>query len=660
MDFNKFLESINQNISEALYRSNQDGLIYANRAYAEMFGFESEEQAINSPTSIQYKNPVQRTELIKALEENGKFDNAEVTFIRKDGSEFIGLVSAVLFESKDGEIFWDGSIRDISVHREIMNKLLDREQLINSINKNINEAIYRSKNEGGLIYVNEEFIKMFGYDSIEEILKEDAISLYKNPKDREVIGEMIVKQESITNFEVEFKRKDGSSFWGYLNSIKVKGQDGAIYFDGAIRNISKEKEADELTRKQAEMQELLIYISSGLINLPIEEIHEAIELSLQGLGEFVQADRTYIFEFKEDNSSMEVFSWVDEGVSEIKQRPNSPNLKEQVQQHFDILHDGKYFQLNNINDIDEGPLRKIYRMQKIKSLLNVPLLRNGKCIGCVGFDWVKNKHSIGEIDILLLKLFAEMYVNIKERTQRETELRKLFNKTIEQNQRLKDFSYITSHNFRSSVANLMGLITLLEEDRTNDEFFEMMKETALKLNLAIDSINDLLNFEKDISELEKKDCNLLQVVSDIIILNKKTAKDKDINFDVKIANDLTVRVLPAYLQSIILNLVTNAMKYGVTSIKRNIYIKAEKEGELVVLTIADDGVGIDMERYGKKLFRLGSRFHADMDSGHGMGLYITKQQVEAIGGRIEVESEVNKGTKFKVYLDAQRPEDIIG
>ena len=59
-----------------------------------------------------------------------------------------------------------------------------------------------------------------------------------------------------------------------------------------------------------------------------------------------------------------------------------------------------------------------------------------------------------------------------------------------------------------------------------------------------------------------------------------------------------------------------------------------------------------MERYGEKVFRLGSRFHADMDSGHGMGLYITKQQVEAIGGKIEVESEVNKGTTFKVYLNA--------
>ena len=652
MDFNQFLESINQNISEALYRSNEKGLIYANRAYAEMFGFDSEEEAINSPTAIQYKNPKQRAELIRELEENGKFENAEVVFLKQDGSEFIGLVSAVFFKNKDGEEFWDGSIRDVTAHREIINKLLDREQLLNSINKNINEAIYRSKNAGGLIYVNDEFIKMFGYDSADEILKQNAIGLYKNPKDREVIGDMIVQQDSITNLEVEFKRKDGSSFWGYLNSIKVKGQDGEIYFDGAIRNITKEKEADELNRKQAEMQELLIYISSGLINLPIEEIGGSIELSLRGLGEFVSADRTYIFEFGDDHSSMEVFSWVKDGVSKIKQTKNSPELKEQVLQHFSKLHKGKYFLLQDVNEIEDGPLKKIYRKQKVKSLLNVPLLKGGECIGCVGFDWVQQTHDVSDIDILLLKLFAEMYVNIKERSVRETELRKLFDKTIEQNQRLKDFSYITSHNFRSSVANLMGLITILEEDRTNEEFFHMMKETALKLNLAIDSINDLLNFEKDISALEKKDCDLNQIVSDILILNQKAARDKEIEFVLDIPKGLIVKVLPAYLQSVILNLVTNAMKYGITREKRNIFIKAEKEGELVVLTVADEGVGIDMNRYGKKLFQLGSRFHAKMDSGHGMGLYITKQQVEAIGGRIEVESEVDKGTKFKVYLNA--------
>ena len=144
----------------------------------------------------------------------------------------------------------------------------------------------------------------------------------------------------------------------------------------------------------------------------------------------------------------------------------------------------------------------------------------------------------------------------------------------------------------------------------------------------------------------------IEFVLDILILNQKAARDKEIEFVLDIPKGLIVKVLPAYLQSVILNLVTNAMKYGITREKRNIFIKAEKEGELVVLTVADEGVGIDLNRYGKKLFQLGSRFHAKMDSGHGMGLYITKQQVEAIGGRIEVESEVDKGTKFKVYLNA--------
>ena len=652
MDFNHFLESVNQNISEALYRSNERGLIYANRAYAEIFGFDSEEEAMMDTTARLYKYPEQRDQLIKKLSEDGKFNNAEVTFVKRDGTEFIGLVSAVQFKSKTGEVFWDGSIRDITIYREIINKLLDREQLLDSINKNINEAIYRSKFEGGLIYINEEFVKMFGYDSVGTLLQGDVHDLYKNPADRDKIGEELVQGESLTNREVEFKRKDGSTFWGYLNSIKVKGQDGEIYFDGAIRDITKEKEADELAKQQAQMQELLIYISSGLINLPLEEIDEAVELSLQGLGEFVDADRAYIFEFKDSHTSMEVFSWVNEGISAIKNESEAKDFVEEVKQHFHILNQGRFFLLTDVDKLEESPLKKVYQKQKIKSLLNVPLLENGKCTGCVGFDWVVKHRDVSDVEVLLLKLFSEMYVNIRERSSRETELRKLFDKTIEQNQRLKDFSYITSHNFRSSVANLMGLLTILEEDRGNDEFFSMMKETALKLNLAIDSINDLLNFEKDLNELEKKDCDLNQIVSDIIVLNKKTSHDKNINFEVNIPDKLSVKVLPAYLQSVLLNLITNAMKYGVTPEKRCIYIEAKKERELVLLTIRDEGVGIDMERYGEKLFRLGSRFHADMDSGHGMGLYITKQQVEAIGGKIEVESEVNKGTTFKVYLNA--------
>ncbi|MEQ9007639.1 MAG: HAMP domain-containing sensor histidine kinase, partial [Ekhidna sp.] len=162
---------------------------------------------------------------------------------------------------------------------------------------------------------------------------------------------------------------------------------------------------------------------------------------------------------------------------------------------------------------------------------------------------------------------------------------------------------------------------------------------------------DLLNFEKDISMLEKEQINLLDVVNDVILLNRKSATEKNIELDVDIPKDLTLRILPAYLQSILHNLITNAMKYGVTKDRRKIKIYAKKEAKEVLLTVADQGRGIDLDRFGGKMFQLGSRFHPDEESGHGMGLYMTKQQIEAINGRIEVESKVNQGTKFKVYFN---------
>lgn len=651
MEYGQFLESINQNIREALFRGSEDGLVYANRAYAKMFGFEDEKEAVETPSILVYKNPQDRSALVKKLIKNGYCDNQEIRFVRKDGSEFVGLVSTTLFENNDGTVYWDGTIRDVSKQREIINQLLDREQLLDSINKNINEAIYRSINRQGLVYVNDEFVKMFGYENAEELLHTDVSLLYKHPNERQRLGDEIVVKDSIENREVEFRRKDGSTFWGYLNSIKVTGQDGKIYFDGAIRDITAQKESEAKLKKQAEMQELLIYISSNLINLPLDDVESSTKESLRLIGRLVEADRAYIFEFHGDETSSVMFSWIREGIRPIDASYKNKKLEGQIKNEFEIFNEGKYLHVRDVEELEEGGLKRLYRKQEIKTILNVPLMTDHSCVGFVGFDWVRKKHEVKGVEILLLRLFSDMFVNIKKRTSREVELRKLFGTTVEQNQRLKDFSYITSHNFRSSVANLMGLITILEDDRSNDEFFGMMKDTALKLNLAIDSINDLLNFEKDVASLAKEDCSIAEIVSDILILNKKVAREKKINFEVSISPTLTVKVLPAYLQSIIHNLVTNAMKYGVTEEKRNIYIHAERQEEVVLLVVADDGVGIDLERFGEKLFQLGSRFHSDMDSGHGMGLYITKQQIEAIGGKVEVESEVNRGTKFKVYLN---------
>ncbi|MEM9895020.1 MAG: HAMP domain-containing sensor histidine kinase [Bacteroidota bacterium] len=244
-----------------------------------------------------------------------------------------------------------------------------------------------------------------------------------------------------------------------------------------------------------------------------------------------------------------------------------------------------------------------------------------------------------------------MISSIKSKINNEKKLFGLLEKTNQQNQRLKDFSYITSHNFRSSIANMLGLLTIIEEDRTNDTYFGMLQDTALKLNLAIDSINDLLNFEKDIASLERKPINLADIVNNVIVLNKKYVRDKKMNIDIDIPHDLTISTLPAYLQSILHNLISNAMKYGVTESNKKISIRAFSENDRTVLKVSDEGHGIDIKKYRNKMFQLGSRFHPDHETGHGMGLYMTKQQVEAIGGKISVDSEVNKGTTFTVIFN---------
>ncbi len=651
VDFNQLLESVNQNISEAVFRSDKDGLIYINNAFVRMFGFSSEDEVKNRAISEMYKDPRDRSRLITKLNSDHAYENEEVVFIRKDHSEFVGLVSTIMHKDEGGKTYWDGAIRDVTREREFLNKIRSREQLLESINRNINEAIYRSESQSGIIYVNDEFVKMFGYNSHKEIMEMDPMDLYKNPDERDEIGNEILEKGSIENKEVEFRRKDGKSFWGYMNSIKVNGVDGKVYFDGAIRNISKEKEAEQALTKYAEMQRILIELSTKYIDLPLEEVGKAINDSLEELGEFVDADRSYVFDFDTlKGVCSNTFEWCSKGTkSEIH---NNQNLSLEMMPDLVNAHlKGEPFIVADVEKVNSDIFREVLQEQQIKSLVTVPMI-HGECVGFVGFDWVKKKHEASEKEVLLLQLFSEMLVNIRIRSENETKLRKLFDKTIEQNQRLKDFSYITSHNFRSSVANLVGLLNIIEDDPSNKQYFEMLKATALKLNLAIDAINDLLNFEKDISALEKEDISLLDVVNDIIFLNRKSAADKKIDFDVQIPKGLKLKILPAYLQSILHNLIVNAMKYGITAEQRKIKICAKKESKGVLLTVADQGRGIDLERYGNKMFQLGSRFHADEESGHGMGLYMTKQQVEAIGGRIEVESELGEGTKFKVYFNA--------
>ena len=650
MDASQLLESINQNINEGIYRSNSHGLIYVNKAFAKMFGYSSEEEVLSTNSITLYKHPEDRQRMVDLLLANDAFENEETVFLKKDGSEFIGLISSTVYIDPEGNSLWDGAIRDVTEHRAAIKQAQSNNRLLETINKNINEGIYRSIKGKGMIYANDEFVRMFGYDSVEEIHNVEPTDLYKYKHQRGLIAQELKDSGSITNREIELKRKDGSTFWGYLSSIQsVEG--GITYFDGAIRDMTSQKESEEALKYYAEMQNVLINLSSKYINLPIEKLEESMTKSLEELGLFVSADRAYIFEYylKEGQYS-NTFEWCREGITPMMSESQNLEMKKfpsLIKNHLK----GQPVFIHDVSSMKEISSRELLEMQDIKSLITVPLISDNACIGFIGFDSVRNSRAYSDDEILLLKVAAEILVNTLNRSKSQKQLELLLETANSQNKRLKDFSYITSHNFRSSVANLMGLTQMLEDNPGDPDYFEMLKTTTYKLSQVIDNINELLNFENEVDKIEQEDCNLVTAIESVIELNNQILRENAIEVIVDVDQNLSVRATSAYLVSIFHNLITNAIKYGTTEGSKKIHISAKKSDKELLVMIKDHGLGIDLGRFKDKMFKLGSRFHSKENDGQGLGLYMTKQQIEAMGGRIDLESEVNSGTTFKIYFN---------
>ncbi len=233
----------------------------------------------------------------------------------------------------------------------------------------------------------------------------------------------------------------------------------------------------------------------------------------------------------------------------------------------------------------------------------------------------------------------------------ENEIKTVLDVTNDQNKRLLNFAHIVSHNLRSHSGNLSMLLDCIETETDEDSknsMFNMLHQAAGNLQETVEHLNEVVAMNSKITE-SLKPINLYIAVNHAIgniqgLLNSVSGICKS-----EIDNSVYVDAVPAYLDSIILNFLTNAIKYK--SEKRNltIDISIEQEIEYVILLIKDNGLGIDLKMHGDKIFGMYKTFHKHKDA-RGIGLFITKNQIEAIGGKIEVESEIEYGTTFKIYF----------
>ena len=246
--------------------------------------------------------------------------------------------------------------------------------------------------------------------------------------------------------------------------------------------------------------------------------------------------------------------------------------------------------------------------------------------------------------------------DITERKIQEKEKEQLIKELTQNNKDLRQFSYITSHNLRSPLSNLIGLLKLTEDiEIDNTELKLIIDGFSKSTYLLNETISDLgkVVIIRDNPSINKQDIVLLDSIEnvfnqiDIMIKNTKPI----ININVKKSE--LVFSNKAYLESILLNLITNSIKYKSEKRQLIIDIDYEEEATSMNLIFKDNGLGIDLEKYKDKIFGLYQKFHNYADS-KGLGLYLVKSQIESMGGKIEIESQVDKGTKFIIHFKKQQ------
>lgn len=251
-----------------------------------------------------------------------------------------------------------------------------------------------------------------------------------------------------------------------------------------------------------------------------------------------------------------------------------------------------------------------------------------------------------------LSHFISQIVDMTSRMEAENKLKSLYDLTAKQNESLLNFAHIVSHNLRSHATNLSMITDFLLTDKIGDAEREkalgMLGKAAAGLNETIEHLNEVVLVKATMNN-KLRTLNLSDLLKKVLFDLEAIIRENHTRIEVGLPDNLKVSGVAAYVESILLNMITNAIKYRHPDRENRIRIQAKEQGEFVEICFSDNGQGIDLERHGAKLFGMYKTFHKHKDA-KGIGLFITKNQLESMGGSIRVESQVGKGTSFIVQF----------
>jgi PAS domain S-box-containing protein len=500
---------------------------------------------------------------------------------------------------------------------ELINNTEDLNLFYRKLLAQVPDLIFRV----GLNGYDDDECRIFVSDAIEDTFEITAEEFKADPEMflREIIfpedKEALLKsidhaRTTLTPWNHEFRvqlPKKGLR-WMRVNASTEESETGKICLFGRVTDITDKKD-----------QESQLLISEGRYRYALKAASEGIwDWDLASNAIYFSAQSMKIIGKEEEELTVPLEYWVE--------RIHPDDLKQyNAAKNAHLKGKTPFYECIYRVKTDSGNYRWVLSRGRAVQFDN-----KGKAIRCIG------THK----DITQLK-------------EKEIELGDTLTIIGNQNNRLLNFAHIVSHNLRSHAGNLKMLLDLFKsaEEDEKEQMLEHLEAISDGLYVTIGHLKELVEIQFEIKTVKEK-LNLRHYLKNILTILHNEITKHGVNIEINIPLDVTVNYNPAYLESILLNFTTNAIKYSSSERKPMLSYDFEIIDGQKVLSISDNGLGIDLKKHKNSLFGMYKTFHKHQNS-RGIGLFITKNQIEAMGGKIEVLSEVNKGTTFKIYFNEE-------
>ncbi|CAH8294333.1 PAS domain S-box-containing protein [Mariniflexile fucanivorans] len=285
---------------------------------------------------------------------------------------------------------------------------------------------------------------------------------------------------------------------------------------------------------------------------------------------------------------------------------------------------------------------------------HTPIYKNVHRILCKDetYKWISDKGKILERDSEGNPLrIIGTHLDITELKEKEIANAKLLKLLTIQNEKLTNFAHIVTHNLKSHAANFENLLEFYDEAETTAEKEELIthiKTVNQSLTKTISNLQEIVSIQTHKNE-HIKTLNIHDYINNAIKLLDVEIEQSKAEITNHVKPSINIDFNPAYLESIFQNLLSNSIKYKHPKRHPSIKFNSAETKDSYIITIQDNGIGIDMDKYGDEVFKLYRTFHQNQNA-EGVGLYLIKNHIESFGGTIMVNSKINEGSIFTINL----------